>query len=287
MRHICYMHSSRRAVMIIEEFCGQYSAKRETNPRECHRVRAGKAPCEAHNSNLTSLHGTPRGRALLKDVHPAVLETFYGCGSPLPEVLEGCTVLDLGSGSGRDCFIGENQSEKVMTDGDGCSKNRWDGVIIVVEVLVLFWVVTRRRGGGYSVSLSCLDASLQAGGSVGAGGGPGHDGQAAGDRQCACRLAHAGEGSVVRGRRGRKEGQMKGKSTQKARHIGRCQTMTSLSLCGCVCMGGCAAVRVLGTECALCGGADRGPQDRRHRGRKSFGIRCCSDVDSSGRVRYT
>jgi len=45
-------------------------------------------------------------RRLLKDVHDDVLEKFYGCGSPLPEGLEGCTVLDIGSGSGRDCFVG-------------------------------------------------------------------------------------------------------------------------------------------------------------------------------------
>lgn len=44
-------------------------------------------------------------RRLLQDVHPDVLEKFYGCGSPLPEGLEGCTVLDIGSGSGRDCFV--------------------------------------------------------------------------------------------------------------------------------------------------------------------------------------
>ncbi|MBS1213303.1 MAG: methyltransferase type 11 [Proteobacteria bacterium] len=44
-------------------------------------------------------------RALLKDLHPEVTEKFYGCGSPIPACLEGATVLDLGSGSGRDCFI--------------------------------------------------------------------------------------------------------------------------------------------------------------------------------------
>lgn len=47
----------------------------------------------------------PRIRALLKDIHPEVLDKFYGCGSPIPQVLEGKTVLDLGSGSGRDCFL--------------------------------------------------------------------------------------------------------------------------------------------------------------------------------------
>lgn len=30
---------------------------------------------------------------------------FYGCGSPIPDAIEGCTVLDLGCGTGRDVFI--------------------------------------------------------------------------------------------------------------------------------------------------------------------------------------
>lgn len=44
-------------------------------------------------------------RPLLDDVHPEVMEKFYGCGSPIPSELEGKTVLDLGSGSGRDCYL--------------------------------------------------------------------------------------------------------------------------------------------------------------------------------------
>ncbi|MDD4972712.1 MAG: methyltransferase domain-containing protein [Bacteriovorax sp.] len=44
-------------------------------------------------------------REILKDIHPEVIEKFYGCGSPIPDDLEGKTVLDLGSGSGRDCYI--------------------------------------------------------------------------------------------------------------------------------------------------------------------------------------
>lgn len=44
-------------------------------------------------------------REILKEIHPEVIEKFYGCGSPIPNDLEGKTVLDLGSGSGRDCFI--------------------------------------------------------------------------------------------------------------------------------------------------------------------------------------
>lgn len=37
-------------------------------------------------------------------VHPEVIKRFYGCGLPFPAKLEGCRVLDLGSGSGRDCY---------------------------------------------------------------------------------------------------------------------------------------------------------------------------------------
>ncbi|XP_016430222.1 arsenite methyltransferase-like [Sinocyclocheilus rhinocerous] len=41
----------------------------------------------------------------LKQVHPDVCKRYFGCGLVIPEKLEGCTVLDLGSGSGRDCYV--------------------------------------------------------------------------------------------------------------------------------------------------------------------------------------
>lgn len=44
-------------------------------------------------------------KALLGELHPEVLERFYGCGSPLPPALTGMTVLDLGCGTGRDCYL--------------------------------------------------------------------------------------------------------------------------------------------------------------------------------------
>ena len=30
---------------------------------------------------------------------------YYGCGLVFPEAVEGCRIVDLGSGSGRDCYI--------------------------------------------------------------------------------------------------------------------------------------------------------------------------------------
>lgn len=44
-------------------------------------------------------------RKILNDIHPEVKDRFYGCGSPFPPALKGRTVLDLGSGSGRDVFL--------------------------------------------------------------------------------------------------------------------------------------------------------------------------------------
>ncbi len=44
-------------------------------------------------------------RPLLADIHPEVSARFYGCGSPLPPTLDGCTVLDLGCGTGRDVYL--------------------------------------------------------------------------------------------------------------------------------------------------------------------------------------
>jgi arsenite methyltransferase len=44
-------------------------------------------------------------KPLLARVHPAVIERYYGCGLVAPPVLEGCTVLDLGCGAGRDVYL--------------------------------------------------------------------------------------------------------------------------------------------------------------------------------------
>ena len=52
-------------------------------------------------------------KPLLSNIHDEVAMKYYGCGSPIPLDLEGKTVLDLGCGTGRDCFllsqlVGEN-----------------------------------------------------------------------------------------------------------------------------------------------------------------------------------
>ncbi|XP_063061229.1 arsenite methyltransferase [Engraulis encrasicolus] len=64
------------------------SADLQTNATTCTLTSMNKSACNA-----------------LKLVHPDVAKRFFGCGVVIPEKLEGCKVLDLGSGSGRDCYI--------------------------------------------------------------------------------------------------------------------------------------------------------------------------------------
>jgi SAM-dependent methyltransferase len=43
-------------------------------------------------------------KPLLARIHPEVMSRYYGCGLVCPPLLEGCRILDLGSGSGRDAY---------------------------------------------------------------------------------------------------------------------------------------------------------------------------------------
>jgi len=59
-------------------------------------------------------------KAVLGNIHDEVLRRYYGCGLVCPEVLSGTRILDLGCGSGRDCYalaqlVGE-QGEVVGVD---------------------------------------------------------------------------------------------------------------------------------------------------------------------------
>jgi SAM-dependent methyltransferase/DNA-binding transcriptional ArsR family regulator len=47
----------------------------------------------------------PSVREILADIDDDILERSYGCGAPIPPYLDGCTVLDLGCGAGRDAYL--------------------------------------------------------------------------------------------------------------------------------------------------------------------------------------
>ncbi|GMH40062.1 hypothetical protein BSKO_07966 [Bryopsis sp. KO-2023] len=58
-------------------------------------------------TNACSAGGAPHPylKALMKSVPKEIMAKFYGCGAPVPLGITGLRVLDLGSGSGRDCYL--------------------------------------------------------------------------------------------------------------------------------------------------------------------------------------
>lgn len=58
------------------------------------------------NACVTPTKSLPKFiRGALEDVHEDVVSRYYGCGLVVPECLENCRILDLGCGSGRDCYM--------------------------------------------------------------------------------------------------------------------------------------------------------------------------------------
>ncbi|NXC79357.1 AS3MT methyltransferase, partial [Cercotrichas coryphoeus] len=58
------------------------------------------------NACITSARPLPKMvRDALEHIHEEVVARYYGCGLVIPECLSSCRILDLGSGSGRDCYV--------------------------------------------------------------------------------------------------------------------------------------------------------------------------------------
>ncbi|XP_029656086.1 arsenite methyltransferase isoform X1 [Octopus sinensis] len=53
----------------------------------------------------TGTRMSKHAKEALASVHEEVCKKYYGCGLVIPEGLEGMKILDLGSGSGQDCFV--------------------------------------------------------------------------------------------------------------------------------------------------------------------------------------
>ena len=44
-------------------------------------------------------------KAIASELPDEIVARYYGCGSPIPDQIEGCTILDLGCGTGRDVYV--------------------------------------------------------------------------------------------------------------------------------------------------------------------------------------
>ncbi len=57
------------------------------------------------NACCTAIAYPDHIKKIMGKIHDEVMSKYYGCGLTIPHQLEDLTVLDLGSGSGRDCYI--------------------------------------------------------------------------------------------------------------------------------------------------------------------------------------
>ena len=57
------------------------------------------------NCCTTSSAPSPHIQKLLANILPSVCNKYYGCGLIAPALLSGLRILDLGCGSGRDCYL--------------------------------------------------------------------------------------------------------------------------------------------------------------------------------------
>ncbi|NXV03431.1 AS3MT methyltransferase, partial [Cettia cetti] len=58
------------------------------------------------NACITSARPLSKAvRDALERIHEEVVARYYGCGLVIPECLSSCRILDLGCGSGRDCYL--------------------------------------------------------------------------------------------------------------------------------------------------------------------------------------
>jgi len=57
------------------------------------------------NACCTAIDYPIKIKKILSEIHDEVISKYYGCGLTIPTTLAGLNVLDLGSGSGRDCYL--------------------------------------------------------------------------------------------------------------------------------------------------------------------------------------
>ena len=94
-------------------------------------------------------------RNILPLIADEILTKFYGCGSPLPPLLDGLTVLDLGCGTGRDVYIASK-----LVGESGCSIGV-DMTTEQIEVAKKYQEEHRERFGFKSSNVKLLQGYIE------------------------------------------------------------------------------------------------------------------------------
>lgn len=79
------------------------------------------------NACCTVLDYPQKIKDALSLIHDEVLIKYYGCGLTIPTNIEGLNILDLGSGSGRDCYLlSKLAGESGFVTGIDMTKNQFE-----------------------------------------------------------------------------------------------------------------------------------------------------------------
>ncbi|MDP1520834.1 methyltransferase domain-containing protein [Porticoccus litoralis] len=82
-------------------------------------------------------------KPIMAKIHPEVTGKYYGCGLVAPQLLDGLRILDLGSGSGQDCYV---LSAMVGEQGDVVGVDMTDEQLAVANRHIEF----HRQAFGFS-----------------------------------------------------------------------------------------------------------------------------------------
>ena len=93
----------------------------------------------------------PAVQRALAAVPAEVLDKFYGCGAPLPLGIAGLRVLDLGCGSGRDCYAAAALGAAAVTGVDMTLTQLAVRHLALLLVLWQHFCARKLTGGGCGV----------------------------------------------------------------------------------------------------------------------------------------
>ena len=137
----------------VDNCCGEASVVESVKKYYGKRLQSNK---DLLSSACCSMgKPTVEVKNILPLIADEILTKFYGCGSPLPPLLEGMTVLDLGCGTGRDVYIASK-----LVGESGCVIGV-DMTIEQIEVAKKYQDEQRKRFGFKSSNVKFLQGYIE------------------------------------------------------------------------------------------------------------------------------